>query len=629
MLRRFIAVVSAGSLAACTHISTLPDIGVTPRDQALNGTSYALPMLQYKLDIMRALRKCPKQATLKGDGNVPSITLTDTGLSFQVKVTPTPRYIPWESYTADYRALSSFLKTTGYGIVTYPSGTLKSVNVSAEDHSAEVVKAAAAAGLTIATMGAGSPIAASSLLATTKLVKSAGGTRGGGGKTRRVTRIDGDYADALRSLGQLTTTSQAVLCTPEAVAALAAIKANADAQEEATKALSAATKDVERFTILANLKKGRASDVSNLDDALKRQNARALELQGLTDARAELDGAVAVTSTDYWPHKPLDKPEVLKPTTDGVGKLRKLLEVATVRTITPLNLRNWYQGLTPALRKRIWKENEALLKPFIREDGSASAIPAPVQTPCTASTPDIDACLMDAVTVTASLMASSGDRPLCKEGDLPASGCLSTVNVDADQKTGRFAMDDKPDPGIFIRTPAEGLFVICRRSSQPADDCPVDRQLVRLDAISAPQLGQLRFLPFSSKAFESATLAVSLREDGSLDTLTYAKTKAAGTEVASTASDIATKVQGYMDQRDAKRAAGLTAARAEAIAQVQFQIDLLTKQATLLKLQNPTDTETIDAINEQIGQINSQTALLEAKLSKLKAEASYAAAGGE
>lgn len=628
MLRRFITVVSAGSLAACTHISTLPDTGITPRDQALNGTSYALPMLQYKLDIMRALRKCPKQATLKGDGNVPSITLTDTGLSFQVKVTPTPRYIPWERYTADYRALSSFLKTTGYGIVTYPSGTLKSVNVSAEDHSAEVVKAAAAAGLAIATMGAGSPIAASSLLATT-LVKSGGGTRGGGGKTRRVTRIDSDYADALRSLRQLTTASQAVLCTPEAVAALAAIKANADAQEEATKALSAATKDVERFTILANLKKGRASDVSNLDDALKRQNAQALELQGLTDARAELDGAVALTSTEYWPHKPLDKPEILKPTTDSVGKLRKLLEVEIVRTITPLNLRNWYQGLTPALRKRIWKENEALLKPFIRQAGSAIAIPAPVQTPCTASTPDIDACLMDAVTVTASLVASSGDRPLCKKDDSPASGCLSKVNIDADQKSGRFAMDNKPDPGIFIRTPAEGLFVICRRFSQAAADCPVDRQLVRLDAVSAPQLGQLRFLPFSSQAFESATLAVSLREDGSLDSLTYAKTKAAGPEVASLASDLATKVQGYIDQRDTKKAGALTAARAEAIAQIQFQIDLLTKQAALLKLQNPTDTETLDAINEQISQINTQTALLTAKLAQSKAEASYAAAAGE
>ena len=615
-------------LAGCTHLSTLPDTQITPLDQALNGQPYALPMLQYKLDVARSLKKCPTQATLHGSGALPSITLTDTSLVFQIKVTPTARYVSGERYTTDYQALTSILKTTGYGLQTYPSGVLKSINVSSDDHTADVVKAAAATGLTVATLGAGSPIAASALLATVTTVGAGGGARHmGGGQPHKVVHVDPDYVAALKALDRLTSTSKVVVCTPEAIAALAAIKKNADAQETATKELAAATKDVERFTILANLKKARDSDVTNLDDALKRQNARALTLQALTDERTALDAAAAVSETDYWPRRPLDSNAVLAPPPDDVGKLRKLLDTATVRTITPVNLQNWYQGLSPTLRKTIWSKNKDLLKPYIREDGTVIRVDSIMPTPCTASNPDIDACLMSSVTITSSLVESSGSRPRCTPGQDRKSGCVIPVAVADDQKTGRFAMDDKPDPGIFIRTPAEGLFTVCRRPDQPGAACPIDRQLVRLDAVATPQLGQLRFLPFSSRPFEAATLAVSLREDGSLDTLNYAKTKAAGPEAAAAASDLATKVQTYLDQRDAKRTASLTAARTEAIAELQFQIDALTKQAELLKLQTPKSPDELAAINDETAKINAQTALLTAKLAQLNAQASLTAAG--
>lgn len=616
-------------LVGCTHLSTMPDTQVTPLDQALNGQPYALPMLQYKLDVARSLKKCPSQATLEGSGAVPSITLTDTSLVFQVKVTPTARYVAGERYTTDYRALTSILKTTGYGLSTYPSGVLKSVNVSADDHTADVVKAAAATGLTVATLGAGSPIAASALLATVTTV-GAGGARGPlGGHAHKVVRVDPDYAAALHALDRLSTTSKIVVCTPEAIAALASIKKNADAQEAATKDLAAATKDVARFTILANLKKARDSDVTNLDAALKLQDARTLTLQTLTDERTGLDTEVAVSEIDYWPRRPLDSLAVLAPSRDDIGKLHKLLDTATVRTITPTNLQNWYQGLSSALRKTIWAKNKDLLKPYIREDGTVIRVDPIVPTPCTASTPDIDACLMSSVTITSSLVESSGSRLACAPGEDEKSGCVTHMSVAADQKAGRFAMDDKPDPGIFIRTPAEGLFTVCRRPDHPEAECPVDQQLAHLDAVATPQLGQLRFLAFSSRPFEAATLSVSLREDGSLDTLSYAKTKAAGPEAAAAANDLANQVQTYITQRDAKQAASLTAVRTEAIAEIQFQIDALTKQAELLKLQTRQSPDALAAINDETAKINAQTALLSAKLAQLNAQASLTAAGGQ
>jgi hypothetical protein len=479
-------------------------------------------------------------------------------------------------------------------------------------------------------MGAGSPIAASALLSSVGSYTVRSGTRGGGSRVVTVRRVDKDYAAALKALDALATTANVVVCTPEALAALDAIKKNADAQDAATAALAAATKDVERFTILANLKKGRASDVANLDDALKRQNARALELQTLTDERAGLDAALAVRSTEYWPRKPLDDAAVFAPTSDEAAKFEKLLVVVPARTITPSNLQSWYQGLDKKLRKRIWDKNKTLLKPFIREDGSLLPTSAPpVHTPCTATMPDISTCVRDAMTITSSLVRSSGERQSCAKGEKTTTGCLSAIDVGTEQKIGRSAMDNIPDPGIFLRTPSEGLFTICRRADKPKNECPIDRRLARLDAVSAPQLGQLRFLPFSSRPFESATLTVSLREDGSLEKLDYAKTKAAGPEIAATASDVATSVQTYLDKRDAKRASALTAARAEAIAQVQFQIDTLTKQAELLKLQTPASPDALAAINDETAKISAQTALLAAKLAQLKAEADLTAAGGE
>ena len=71
----------------------------------------------------------------------------------------------------------------------------------------------------------------------------------------------------------------------------------------------------------------------------------------------------------------------------------------------------------------------------------------------------------------------------------------------------------------------------------------------------------------------------------------------------------------------------MTASRAEEIAGVQHQIDVLNKQAELLKLQNPAPS---DPVKDETAVLQAETALLEAKLSKLKAEAALiqASTGG-
>jgi hypothetical protein len=203
------------------------------------------------------------------------------------------------------------------------------------------------------------------------------------------------------------------------------------------------------------------------------------------------------------------------------------------------------------------------------------------------------------------------------------------VSIDSKQKTGRHALDDEPDPGIFVRPPGEALFIVCRKAGHATAACPQDRRVVWLDAVQAPQLGQLRFLPFSNRAFEAGQLSVALREDGTVEKFEYKRTKAAGAEASAAVGDAATQIQAFLEKREARQASALTDARKEAIAQIQFEIDALTAQKALLKLQQPETTDALAAVKEETARIEAETALLEARLAQLKAEAALAEASAE
>jgi hypothetical protein len=179
---------------------------------------------------------------------------------------------------------------------------------------------------------------------------------------------------------------------------------------------------------------------------------------------------------------------------------------------------------------------------------------------------------------------------------------------------------------IYFRVLTDhGTFEICRDASGTGPDCPEDREVVRLEPVAAPQLGQLRFLPFASRPFHSAQLSLALRTDGSVEKLEYKKTKAEGVGVAAAVRDALSQYQAYAEKRDEERKADLTAVRAEEIAQLQHQIDLLAKQKELLALKTPPTPDALEAVREETAAIEAQTALLDARLAQLKAEAALEA----
>jgi phage shock protein A len=72
----------------------------------------------------------------------------------------------------------------------------------------------------------------------------------------------------------------------------------------------------------------------------------------------------------------------------------------------------------------------------------------------------------------------------------------------------------------------------------------------------------------------------------------------------------------------------LAAALAEAVADLQFQIDTLSKKKEILKLQAPDTPEALAAVKEETAAIEAQTALLEARLAQAMAEAALVGSDG-
>jgi hypothetical protein len=198
-----------------------------------------------------------------------------------------------------------------------------------------------------------------------------------------------------------------------------------------------------------------------------------------------------------------------------------------------------------------------------------------------------------------------------------------TVAFDRARPPGRKARDDAADAGVYVRTLAAARSVIYQRvmGEGPSAGTVKAAPVLDLGVAPAPQLGQLRYLPFRNRAFEANALSLVLREDGSVEKFEYKKTRAAGAAAASAASDAIGQVEARLAQREKEAAANRKAAREEAIADLQFRIDGLTKQAALLKLQTPDAQLTV---KDETARIQTETALLEAQLAYRKAEAAVA-----
>ena len=218
----------------------------------------------------------------------------------------------------------------------------------------------------------------------------------------------------------------------------------------------------------------------------------------------------------------------------------------------------------------------------------------------------------------------SGDPNVCNLGD--AKACLPKV-LQAEwavqplaPSRGTPLEDGNPltvktadaQKGIFVRQPEAARLLLCRTGKAPVCSTRSDELLFTSSDAMAPQLGQLRFLPFRNEMFQNNSLVLSLRENGSIEKFEYKDLKAQGEVMAAAAADLAAQGLSFADARRKDRlddtAAKLAKTKADRQAEIdaiQFQIDLLTKQQSLSKLGN-TDLATVQ---DQIALITKQREL--------------------
>lgn len=288
---------------ACTHLETRPSNelptavpGAAADNGAQRGLSYALPMLQYDLKIVRSLEKCP-------EGTAPP--------EFAIKAEAAERYRAGERFEIDYRALSSVLKSTNFQVEFHESGTIKSINAKASDKTGTVLVDVARIGIAAAS-AAGNPLAATQI--TSLLAES-------------------QQFSSIKSLVPGGQTTLALRCTPAAVAALAALNIETGEVKRLTREVAGLSAAVSRIGELAALRIFTPADKIELADKAKQLLAREQDLRDHKALLARAQAGLSAEVEESWPRRTSGVEAhlgELKAERDALSTLSDLFQVVTI-----------------------------------------------------------------------------------------------------------------------------------------------------------------------------------------------------------------------------------------------------------------------------------------------------------
>lgn len=516
-------VVASGLASACTSVKTLPDVHRSSRHQALAGIPYSLPMRQYGLQVTRTLVQCDDPSAERLTEQQP--------IKFSTKVAADPQLVAGERYVVNYAALASWVKTSDFAIETHPSGTLKTVNASADDKSDQVIKAVVKTGMTLASMGMGVPL--------------------GGGQRTFMKSGNESIAPAAQPM--------IVTCKQETRDALATLTAKEDALKEQKSLQADKNKTVEDLALVGAITEDQKKALLK---ALYEQRQQVKLLETATRDYADALDAVSVIETRFWPRDFADggvTAETIQIGEPGREKLAALFHLVPASTETPPS-----DCVSIEVTVASCIEPQLLVNARIepRMEGG-------------------DVCPDDASAFNCSRTADV--RYPKPEGLLVGRARTEFLRQAAESRASRStnSRDLWPDKGVFVRPPETGRILVCSGKTECAVGSP--SMLIVGEWLPVPQLGQLRFLPFENRMFESNQLVVQLAADGTVEKFQYASKAAALQRVAEAAADAATQLKtARKDARDE-----ITAAQAQEAAALQHQITMLTKQDELKKMENP------------------------------------------
>jgi hypothetical protein len=568
MFLRALACIGLVALAGCTtSLKTGPDTVRSAQNEALPGISYALPMLQYDVKVTYKLQRCPGD----WDGN--------KDLAVGVETAATGAYVAGERYLVDYRSLTNALKITNFTIETFSeTGTLKGINSSAEDKTADALKAVTELGISAASIATGSPFAG---------IQS---------KDKVAERVK-----AFIDQGLVVPTE--VVCTTKTLASLSARKASIDRIKTITTELTGKAKQAEQISIRANLKMSQANDANDLFQLHKDYLALSEELAAKQALIDETDKAFSLEDHWFWPTKYDD--------------------AAGTQPLTP-RAKAWAAGLFEGEPAKQKAPDRAVLEAKLthfnvqsEEDrqvrAAISLVLRDLAQVCTSL--DVGDCLTPHMGIYASLETGRPAISPCTKATAAAGSPEFKEQYAACPVVGT----QESAPGIFVREPIKAQLILCGRGQPCYGTATKPRHEGAL--LNAPQLGQLRFVQLTNKAFQNNALVVSLNKDGTVEKLQYENKAAIAAAALASISANTAKADSYLaksrDQRETDAKAAKTEARqaildertdvayartetaairneaatvrTDDVAKIQAQIDIMTKQQALMKLITPPD----------------------------------------
>lgn len=505
-----LAAFAALGLGGCTtHLES----GRASPGSIPQGVVYHLPHLLYDVDVTREVISCP--------------ATPGALVEFKMTAKATPRVVAGEPIVIAYEELASVTKTSDLTIELYANGTLKSINLTVDDKTADLAAETFKAAVSVGKIAFGLPPDAGTsdrstigaYLACTPDTERA--LAGLPDLRRKVREAEADLKTKTKALSDYQTEHPEAQRTPADTTEIKKrTDAKAAAQENLDEANKKLTDGVASLTVQARFvvspRRGQGGQVSLIGEA----QSGSTKPSSLFEARVKLD--------DNWLALPLN-------------------DAMTIDQSTLMRAR-WAsagaQGEPVAAADRLWR-NDAL---------RTLALSTATETDRAGVVVAIEPVSLSTVAEFTSLPEMTG----CGSGKAPRCGILYRTKAPA---RTRICKSEGKDEALAI--------AVCNRFPGGAP------QVLFSEDRSIPQLGQLASLGLRNEVFANTVLTGEWNEEGSLLKFGYERPRATAVEFAKTVNsglDSATTLisyakgselrdLGYEKQLNDARAAVLTSAK--------------------------------------------------------------------
>lgn len=506
-------------------------------DRAITGVSYALPMLQYEIEVSHTLTGCVPAVDKNG------VLKSDT-LTFDTKVKPKARYIPGERFHIDYRKLSGLFRTSTFTIENYDNGTIKSIGVSAEDKTGDALKSAAKLAGGVVALTAGAP---------------------------PVGLAPADQPNDTQKAG-FAKKALFFVCTSAAGQHLTSMNGLKKLVKTATDDLADANAEVERLSKRFALKVVEDGDAAKWDAAVIAQLKTKKELEDQNKKLDEVKAKLTASYTIKWPEK-------------------KFTETGTFAITDKLVV----DGKLTAQWKDMFRVEQIAYKtkkPGVDFATKCQVAKAPTSTDLGANT-ELHACLAEKLDMQFDFQRDWPIEALRPEDKIKkAKDDKKLTQID---QQSFVVGDNQSYEGFFYREAAQGGLMICLKRYWEQNKCSKS-PLAKPEFVNFPQLGQLGFIPFKVLAFQGKDQTLSFSAEGRPTKIELKSTKAAGSAAIAAAADATSTIVEALEKREEERRSDAKAAREAKVADLTTEIDLLEKQAKIDQLTAEPATPSEDTV---------------------------------